>query len=100
MRLIDPAPSGEASAMQPILPFWFKQRQAKLEPAGENTFKAVAPQQGEAYLLIRKADNNLWAAAVRQKPDGEDAAATPPEYETPGAAWDAAFELYRRLEIV
>jgi hypothetical protein len=86
--------------MQPILPFWFKQRQARLEPAGENTFKAVAPQQGDAYLLIRQGDNQLWSAAVRLTADGEDVASTRPEFSTPGAAWDAAFELYRRLAIV
>ena len=86
--------------MEPIVPFWFKQRQGKLEAAGENTFKAVAPQQGDAYLLIRRGENNLWSAAVRLQPEGEDAAATPLEYSTPGAAWDAAFELYRRLAIV
>ena len=85
---------------EPILPFWFKQRQAKLEPAGENTFKAVAPQQGDAYLLIRRGENGFWSAVVRLKADGEDVAATPAEHETPGAAWDAAFELYRRLAIV
>src|SRR5262245_4810608 len=86
--------------MEPILPFWFKQRQGKLEPAGENVFKAVAPQQGEAYLLIRPGDNGRWAAAVRQQPDGEDLAATAAECPRPGEAWDAAFEVYRLLEIV
>jgi hypothetical protein len=86
--------------MQPILPFWFKQRQAKLEPAGENTFKATAPNQGEAYLRIYQIENQRWAASVREKADGEDAAATPVEFPTPGEAWDAAFELYRRLAIV
>jgi len=34
---------------KPILPFWFKQRQGKLEAAGENTFKAVAPQQQDVF---------------------------------------------------
>lgn len=86
--------------MQPILPFWFKQRQGKLEAAGENAFKATAPNQGEAYLFIRRADNQRWSAAVRQKADGDDVAATPPEFPNPGEAWDAAFELYRRLAIV
>jgi hypothetical protein len=86
--------------MQPILPFWFKQRQGKLEAAGENTFKAVAPQQQDVFLSIRKGDNGRWMAAVRTTADGEDAAATSAEFSTPGEAWEAAFELYRRLAIV
>jgi hypothetical protein len=86
--------------MQPILPFWFKQRQGKLEAAGENIFKATAPNQGEAYLRIHRAENQHWAAGIREKPDGEDIAATPAEFPTPGEAWDAAFELYRRHAIV
>ena len=58
--------------MQPTLPFWFKQRQAKLEPMGENTFKVTAPNQGEAYLQIRAGENGRWAAALRATPDGAD----------------------------
>ena len=85
---------------QPILPFWFVQRQAKLEPAGENTFKATAPNQGEAYLLIRPGDNQRWSAAVRLSADGDDVAATQPVFATPGHAWEAAFELYRQAAIV
>ena len=85
---------------QPILPFWFKQRQAKLEPAGDNTFKAIAPNQGEAYLQIRRGDNERWSAAVRLTAEGEDVAATPPVFTTPGHAWEAAFELYRQAAIV
>jgi hypothetical protein len=86
--------------MEPIQPFWFKQRQAKLEPAGDNTFKAVAPNQADAYLLIRKGDNQRWAAAVRLTADGNDVISTPPEFSTPGHAWEAAFELYRQVAIV
>jgi len=85
---------------QPILPFWFVQRQAKLEPAGDNTFKATAPNQCETYLQIRRGDNERWSAAVRLSADGEDVAATPSVFPTPGHAWEAAFELYRQTAIV
>lgn len=85
--------------MQPILPFWFRQRQAKLEPAGDNTFKATAPNQGEAYLSIRQ-ENGHWSAAVRPSAEGDAIAATAPEFDSPGEAWEAAFELYRRAAIV
>ena len=100
MSLIDSATLGEQPVMEPITPFWFKQRQAKLEPASENTFKVVAPQQGDAYLLVRQHEDKRWSAAVRLTQDGEDLASTPPEFPTPGDAWGAAFELYRRLAIV
>jgi len=86
--------------MQPTLPFWFKQRQAKLEPAGENTFKVRAPNQGEAYLQIRAGENGRWAAALRATPDGADLDVTSPEFEKEDEAWQAAFELYRRTLVV
>jgi hypothetical protein len=86
--------------MEPTPPFWFKQRQAKLEAAGENTFKVTAPNQGDAYIHIRLGDNQRWSAGVRVSPDGADLAATGPEVEAPQEAWGAAFELYRRTLIV
>src|SRR3954464_9005400 len=92
--------AGEMSVMQPILPFWFKQRQGKLEPAGENTFKASAPQQGEAFLSIRPGDKGHWSAALRLTADGPDVTTTAAEFTTPVNAWEAAFELYRRHVIV
>ena len=86
--------------MQPIPPFWFKQRQAKLEPVGENTFKVTAPNQGEAYLHIQLSDNQRWKAGVRSTPDGADLAITDAEFQDPTQAWEAAFELYRRSLVV
>ena len=86
--------------MQPTEPFWFKQRQAKMEPQGENTFKVTAPNQGEAHLQIRPGENGRWAAAVRATPDGADLAVTGPEFTTEDEAWQAAFELYRRTLVV
>ena len=86
--------------MQPTLPFWFKQRQARLDPVADNTFKVTAPNQGDAYVQIRAGDNGRWAAAVRATPDGADLAVTGAEFETPEEAWEAAFELYRRTLVV
>jgi len=80
----------------PVLPFWFKQRQAKLESAGENTYKVVAPQAAEAFIGIRKAENGRWSAFLRTAADGADALTTEPEFEYPGPTWEAAFELYRQ----
>lgn len=86
--------------MEPIQPFWFKQRQAKLESAGDNIFKATAPNQGEAFLLIRQGEAQRWSAALRLSAGGEDVASTPAVFRTPGHAWEAAFELYRQAAIV
>jgi hypothetical protein len=86
--------------MQPTPPFWFKQRQAKLEPVGENTFKVTAPNQAEAYIHIQLGDNQCWRAGVRATPDGADLAVTGDEFKDSNQAWEAAFELYRRSLVV
>ena len=51
--------------MQPVPPFWFQQRQAKMEPAGTNTFRLTAPNQGEAFIFIERADNDHWSAVLK-----------------------------------
>jgi hypothetical protein len=81
--------------MDLVLPFWFKQRQAKVEPAGPDVVRVTAPNQQEAFLLIRQEANGRHAAALRLAAAGPDVAATGAEYDTPGEAWNAAFELYR-----
>ncbi len=86
--------------MQPVLPSWFKQRQAKAEPAGENVCKLTAPNQGEAYIAIRPGPGGRWSAALMKSPAGPDVAATGPDFDTPGDAWQVAFELYRVNVIV
>jgi hypothetical protein len=86
--------------MDPALaPFWFKQRQCKAEPAGENALKATGPNLGEAYLRVEP-DGGRWRASLRQKPDGADVAATAAKFPSPAEAWEAAFELYRVHVIV
>jgi hypothetical protein len=81
-------------------PFWFKQRQAKAEPAGPDTYRVTAPNQREAFLSIRQGAGGRWGAALRLTADGPEAAATDATYNTPGEAWDAAFELYRRELVI
>lgn len=87
--------------MQPILPFWFKQRQCKAEPTGsDNVLKVTAPNLGEAFLRIEQADNKRWRAGLRLTADGADVTTTGPDFSSPQAAWDVAFELFRQKVIV
>jgi len=85
--------------MEPTPPFWFKQRQCKSEPAGDNVLKVTGPNLGEAYLRIER-DGDRWRAALRRTADGPDVSATPAELPTAEEAWAAAFELYRLHVIV
>ncbi|MFO0842592.1 MAG: hypothetical protein U0797_09385 [Gemmataceae bacterium] len=85
--------------MGPITPFWFKQRQCKAEPAGENTLKVSGPNLGEAFLQIAK-NGDGWKAGLRLTADGPDVATAVAERPGEGAAWAVAFELYREHVIV
>jgi hypothetical protein len=86
----------------PALPFWFKQRQCKLEPVGDGVLKVTAPNQREAYLSVRPAPeaDGRWQAAVRLDPNGPDLAVSPPTARGTPEAWSWAFELYRTHVIV
>jgi hypothetical protein len=86
--------------MEPILPTWFKYRQGKAEPAGENTLKLTAPNLPEAYVAIRAAENGNYQGVFRRSVDGSDEAVTQPEFVTQEEAWGAAFELYRNRVVV
>jgi hypothetical protein len=86
--------------MMPLLPFWFKQRQCKAEPQGDNMLKVTGPNLAEHYLYISPADNGRWRAGLRSRPDGPDLAATEPEIPSAEDAWEAAFELFRTQVIV
>lgn len=87
--------------MPPIYPFWFKQRQCKAEPAGnDNTLKVSGPNLGEAFIGIAPGENGQWRAFLRSGADGSETAATEPEFTNPTDAWEAAFELYRTGAIV
>jgi hypothetical protein len=81
--------------MQPVPPFWFLQRQGKMEAADENTYKLTAPNLGEAYIQIRKGDDGRWVGVLLQGANGPELARTTPTYAEPQDAWQAAFELHR-----
>jgi hypothetical protein len=81
--------------MEPILPTWFKYRQGKAEPAGENVLKLIAPNLIDAFVGIRSRENGNYQGIFRTAAEGPDVAVTEPEFVTPGEAWGAAFELYR-----
>jgi hypothetical protein len=86
--------------MEPILPFWFKQRQAKAEPAGPDTYRLTAPNLRDAFISIRQASAGHWGAALRLAAEGPEVGVTTTAYATPGEAWEAAFEMYRRELVV
>jgi hypothetical protein len=83
-----------------VTPFWFKQRQAKAEEVGTDLVRVSGPNLKEAFLGIRKAHNSLWSAFLRTSADGPDIDATAPELDTAYAAWEAAFEIYRKHVVV
>jgi len=86
--------------MEPVQPFWFKQRQCKIEPTGtDNLFKVTGPNLGEGYLRIEPA-GDCWKASLRLTADGPDVQSTPAEFPDPIRAWEAAFELYRTRVII
>jgi hypothetical protein len=86
--------------MSVIVPTWFKQRQGKAEPAGENTFRLSGPNLREGYVTIRRAEDGRWSAALRFAADGPDAESTQPVLPNKYEAWEAAFELYRTAVVV
>ncbi len=86
--------------MQPIPPFWFLQRQAKIELAGDNLYRLTAPNLREAFITIRQGVEGRWSAALRLTADGPDVEATGSGYDNPGDAWGAAFELYRNHVVI
>jgi hypothetical protein len=82
--------------MEPIPPFWFKQRQCRMEPAGnDHLLKVSGPNLGEAYLHVDKGEGERWKAGLRLAPDGPDVATADAEQPSAKSAWDVAFELYR-----
>jgi len=86
--------------MQPVPPFWFQQRQGKMEPAQPNLFRLTAPNQGEAFIFVERADNALWSAGLKTAAEGSVTATSGPIWESEPDAWAAAFELYRNEIVV
>ncbi len=79
---------------QPVPPFWFHQRQCKLEALEEGLFRAVGPNLAEGFLGVRQSEGGHWTPVFRLAKDGPDLSAGE-QFDTPKEAWDAAFELYR-----
>jgi hypothetical protein len=75
-------------------------RQGKAEPAGDSVYKLTAPNQGDAFIAIRKNDAGKWVAVLKNAADGPDAVVGEKSYDTPMDAWYAAFELYRTALVV
>jgi hypothetical protein len=86
--------------MTPTLPFWFQQRQAKAEPAGNDALRITAPNLREAFLFIRQGENGRWSASLRLQADGPEFAVTGQDFAKPEEAWEAAFELHRQHIVV
>jgi len=82
------------------LPFWIRQRQAKVEELNTGTYKITGPNLPEAVVSVRIDDSLRWRAALQTKADGPDIAGTQAEFATPKQALSAAFELYRTHFVV
>ena len=86
--------------MEPVPPFWFKQRQGTMEPTGEDAHLVKAPNLDPAVVLIRRSADGGWEPAVRRQADGPDLVAGARSYANRADAWNAAFELFRNLAVV
>ncbi len=64
-------------SMELMEPFWFKQRQCKAEPAGDDTLRMTGPNLAETFLRIEPAGDH-WRATLRLTADGPDASYTDP----------------------
>jgi hypothetical protein len=82
------------------LPFWFKMRQGKAEPAGDNTYRLTAPNLPETFISIRSSGNGSWTPVVRSSADGPELAVAEKSYHNPADAWGVAFELYRNAVVI
>ncbi len=85
---------------EPLAPFWFRQRQCKLEMLEPGVYRLTGPNLAEAFIRIRSTQNGRWAPEFRETKDGPDLAETPEDFATPEEAWEAAFETYRLRMIV
>jgi hypothetical protein len=86
--------------MQPHIPFWFKQRQGKVEPAGDEKLRLTAPNMPEAFIGVIRDSDGRWRPLLRQTADGPDLAPAELVFGTPEDAWDAAFEFHREKFVV
>src|SRR5262245_42640608 len=87
-------PCAPGDPMSVVVPSWFKYRQGKAEPAGDNLLKLTGPNMGEAYVGIRAVDGG-WQGFARARPDSDEVAGTAGAFADVTDAWGAAFELFR-----
>jgi hypothetical protein len=85
--------------MEPTPPFWFKQRQCRLEGLGDDRYKITGPNLNECSLRVFS-EGGRWKAALRTTPDAPDADLTTDSFASVRDAWSAAFELFRNRFIV
>jgi len=85
-----------ASTIPLDLRFWFKQRQARAEPAGPGVWKLSGPNLPEAAITVRMSDDLAWQAALLEGVGGPELAISLPTIPTAREALQVAFELYRQ----
>lgn len=86
--------------MTVTVPSWFKYRQGKTEPAGDNLLKLTGPNLVEGVIGIRPVEGGGWHGFVRAQADGPDLDVTRTPVLSMFDAWYAAFELFRTHFIV
>jgi hypothetical protein len=86
--------------MSIVTPFWFAQRQGKVEPKGTDAYELSAPNLKPAIIQIRQGPTGRWAGILRAVNDGPEMVATEDLFERPEQAWEAAFELFRLHHVV
>jgi len=84
----------------PTPPFWFKQRQGKIEPVEGDLYRLTAPNLAEAFIALRPAGEGRYQPVLRLAREGPDVATGSHALECPEDAWEAAFELYRNYLVV
>jgi hypothetical protein len=78
------------------LPYWFKQRQARIEDLGEGRWKINGPNLPDAVIGVRMTDQLVWQAYLRQSAEGPEVALSEATLPNARDAVAAAFELYRQ----
>ena len=90
--------------MLPLIPFWMRQRQIKIEPVNESSVALKAPNLPSHELALQPTEDEPgYTAAVYCLPSGGErylVAEKPSGLSDPPAAWQFAFELFRQKVIV
>ena len=88
----------------PPLPFWMLQRQVKAESVNEHTLRLVGPNLPTCEVSVLPITVGPGWRVVVAKSDAENKRTTlvqtETSFESPEAAWQSGFELYRQRVIV